>query len=249
MGFEKKTVIVTGAGSGIGAATALEYGKRGAKVLVADINADTAARTAEAIRASGGTAEAHQVDLRKKNEITAMVGAAVQHFGGLDILANVGAIYPSCRFDAMSEEFWDNLFGVDLKGPLFAMQAALPHLKTSAGNIVNVASGAAFYPIAGLAAYAAAKAALVALGRVVALESAPEVRVNTVVPGPTASAGTGSSRDPSVQADAVTRKEAASIQRWLEPAEIADVIVWVSSDAAAAVNGALLRVADTHHML
>jgi 3-oxoacyl-[acyl-carrier protein] reductase len=249
MGFENKSVIVTGAGSGIGEATALEYGKRGATVLVADLNADSAARTVDAIRRSGGTAEAHEFDLRKREEVAAMVSAAVEHFGGVDILANVAAIYPNCRFEAMTEEFWDNLFGVDLKGPLFAMQAALPHLKERGGNIVNVASGAAFYPIQGLAAYGAAKAALVALGRVVALESAPKVRVNTVIPGPTASAGTSLSRGPNTQRHPATAKEAATIQRWLNPAEIADVIVWVSSDEAGAVNGALLRVAATHHML
>lgn len=249
MGFQNKSVIVTGAGSGIGEATALEYGKQGAGVLVADINADAAARTVEAIRRGGGTAQAHQFDLRKREEVMAMVSAAVEHFGGVDVLANVGAIYPNCRFEAMSEEFWDDLFGIDVKGPLFAMQAALPHLKERGGNIVNVASGAAFYPIPGLAAYGAAKAALVSLGRVVALELAPKVRVNTVIPGPTASAGTSLSRKPNAQLDPATAKEAATIQRWLNAAEIADVIVWVSSDAAGAVNGALLRVAATHHML
>jgi len=188
--FANKSVIVVGGASGMGEAAALVYGREGANVLVADIDADGAARTVDAIRSSGGrTAEAHQFDLRRKDEVFAMVEAAVDRFGGLDVLANIGAIYPTCPLEEMSEEFWDDLFAVDLKGPLFACQAAVSHMKERGGVIVNVASGAAFYPIAGLAAYSAAKAGLAALGRVIALETGPSVRVNTIAPGPTMTAG------------------------------------------------------------
>ena len=236
-GFSGKGVIVVGAGSGMGEATALEFGRQGASVLAADLDADAAARTVEAIRSAGGTAEAHRVDVRRRDEVFAMVDAAVERFGALDVLANVAAVYPTCPVEELTEQQWDDVFAVDLKGPLFACQAAVPQMKERGGAIVNVASGAAFYPIAGLAAYSAAKAGLVALGRVVAIEAGPQVRVNTVVPGPTSTPGTSTpNRDP-------------SIQRWLEPAEIADVIVWVSSDTAGAVNGALLRVDGGHYML
>ncbi len=177
MSFEGKSVVVMGAGAGMGQATAKEYGRRGAKVVVADIDAPAANRVVDAIRSEGGTAEAHEMDLRKREDVFGTIDAAVELFGGLDILANVGAVYPNASVDQMSEEFWDDVLGVDLKGPLFACQAAVPHLKKSGGVIVNVSSGAAFYAIPGLAAYSAAKAGLVALGRVVALEAGPSIRL------------------------------------------------------------------------
>jgi 3-oxoacyl-[acyl-carrier protein] reductase len=246
--FAGKSVVVVGAGSGMGEATALEYGRQGAKVLVADIDADAAGRTVDAIRGDGGTAEAHRFDLRRRDEVVAMVDAAAERFGGLDVLANVGAIYPTCPFEEMSEEFWDDLFAVDLKGPLFACQAALPHLKERGGAIVNVASGAAFYAIPGLAAYGAAKAGLVALGRVIAFEAGPKVRVNTVVPGPTLTPTIRAAVGDADKAP-IPSRAAPTLERWLEPAEIADVIVWVTSDAAGAINGAILRVDGGHYML
>ena len=238
MSFEGKSVVVMGAGAGMGQATAKEYGRRGAKVVVADIDAPAANRVVDAIRSEGGTAEAHEMDLRKRKDVFGTIDAAVELFGGLDILANVGAVYPNASVDQMSEEFWDDVLGVDLKGPLFACQAAVPHLKKSGGVIVNVSSGAAFYAIPGLAAYSAAKAGLVALGRVVALEAGPSIRLNTVLPGPTLTQG----------AQAVAGFALPLLGRPLDPQEIADVIVWVSSDAASALNGALLRV-DAGHMI
>ena len=238
MSFEGKSVVVMGAGAGMGQATAKEYGRRGAKVVVADIDAPAANRVVDAIRSEGGTAEAHEMDLRKREDVFGTIDAAVELFGGLDILANVGAVYPNASVDQMSEEFWDDVLGVDLKGPLFACQAAVPHLKKSGGVIVNVSSGAAFYAIPGLAAYSAAKAGLVALGRVVALEAGPSIRLNTVLPGPTLTQG----------AQAVAGFALPLLGRPLDPQEIADVIVWVSSDAASALNGALLRV-DAGHMI
>jgi NAD(P)-dependent dehydrogenase (short-subunit alcohol dehydrogenase family) len=242
----------------MGEAGAREYGRRGASVLVADLDGGAAERVVDVIRGDGGTAEPHQFDLRSRPEVAGMVNAAVDLFGGIDVLANVGAIYPSTRFSEMTEEFWDQVLAVDLKGPLFTMQAALPHLAEREGNIVNVASGAAFYAIPGLAAYSAAKAGLAALGRVVALESSPKVRVNTVVPGPTMTAGVQAGSAARAAREAQEQESgrpetpssrASTIGRWLDPSEIADVIVWVSSDSAAAINGALLRVDSGHVML
>lgn len=237
MSLAGKVALVTGAGAGMGEGAALEYGRRGAHVVAADIDLEAATRTAEAIHAEGGSAEACRMDLRVRQEVTDAVDGAAHTHGRLDILANVGAIYPRCPIAEMTDEFWDNVFAVDLKGPLFACQAALPHLQESRGVIVNVASGAAFYPIAGLAAYSAAKAGLIALGRALALESGGAVRVNTVVPGPTRTQGTGETRPVPL------------LGRSLEAQEIADVIVWASSDAAGAVNGALFRVDGGYVMI
>ena len=256
MPFEGKSVVVVGAASGMGKAAALEYGRRGANVLAADLDGAMAQDVVNAIRAAGGKAESYQFDLRSRSEVEKMISAAVDCFGGIDVLANVGAIYPRALVAEMEEDFWDNVFAVDLKGPLFCMQAAIPHLKKRSGNIVNVASGAAFYAIPGLAAYGSAKAGLVALGRVVALECSPHVRVNTVVPGPTMTPGVEAGGIRSVSRSEkdsalpnTPSSDPSTIGRWLDPSEIADVIVWVSSDKATAVNGALLRVDGGHVML
>lgn len=253
MSLEGKSVIVVGAGAGMGEATALKYGRRGAEVLVTDVNGAAATAVAEAIRDDGGTAEPYEFDLRDRGQVADMVEAAVSHFGGLDVLAIVGAIYQNRTVGEMEEEFWDNMFQVDLKGPLYAIQAALPHMRESGGAIVTVTTGAAFYPIVGLSAYGAAKAGLVALGRVLALEENPKIRVNTVVPGPTMTEGVRTRPEPT-KAVAETRQKndyrsQLSSFRWLEPEEIADVIVWVSSDEASAVNGAIFRVDAGHYML
>jgi 3-oxoacyl-[acyl-carrier protein] reductase len=180
------------------------------------------------------------MDLRHKDEVFSAIDAAVGLFGKIDILANVAGIYPPVSFEQMTDEYWDDILAVDLKGQMHACQAALPHLRQQCGNIVNVSSGGAFYALPGLAAYGSAKAGLVALGRSIALEASPDVRVNTVLPGPVASNEAIAARG---------LPATPLLGRPLSPEEVADVIVWVSSDDAAAVNGALLRVDGGHVMI
>ncbi|WP_072801662.1 SDR family NAD(P)-dependent oxidoreductase [Rhodococcoides yunnanense] len=248
MSFEGKAVIVTGGGSGMGKASALSFAERGANVLVADISGDSAEKTVEEITAAGGKAYAHTFDLRDRDQVVGMIAAGVEQLGGLDVLANVGAISANQSVEEMTLEFWENMQTTNLRGNMLGMQAAIPHLRERNGSIVNVASGAAFYAVPGLAAYSASKAGLIAMGRVLAQENAPYIRVNAVLPGPTKSAMSDGVKSTA----AVAAKRAAvgqTIGRWLDPSEIADVVVWVSSDAARAVNGALFRVDGGHHML
>jgi NAD(P)-dependent dehydrogenase (short-subunit alcohol dehydrogenase family) len=236
--FEGRTVLVTGAGvGGMGRATAQQFAREGANVVVADIDLEAAHAAAGEIRAIGGRATPYRVDLRDRNQVFQMVDQVVDEFGGLDVLANVAGIYPHSRLAEMSEEFWNNVLGVDLNGPLFTCQAALRHMATKGGVIVNVASGAAFYAIEGLAAYSAAKGGLVAMSRVLALEGRPNVRVNTVIPGSTAHPGRNSA--PDTQGVSI---DAPPTERMLMPSEVAEVVVWCSSPDAAGLSGALLRV-------
>ena len=245
MRFSGKAVVVTGAGAGMGRATALHYAREGARVLTADIDEGTAGKTAEEIRKAGGEATPHQVDVSAPEEARAMVQAAVRAFGRIDVLANVAGIYPSLPIDQVTEEHWDLVLGVDLKGPFFAAQAAVAQMKAQGdgGVIVNVASGAAFHPYPGLAAYSAAKGGLVAVSRTLAAEAAPYgIRVNTVVPGPTATPGLKARR-------AADPGSGDAISSVMTPEQIAETILWCSSDAAGMVNGALLRVDGGHRML
>ncbi len=247
MRFSGKVVIVTGAGSGVGRAAALLYGKEGARILAADIDVGSVGETAAEIRSAGGEAEPFHVDLSSRAQAHAMVDAAVDTFARLDVLANVAGIYPRAPVEEVTEEHWDRVLAVDLKGPFFACQAAVRVMKAqSSGVIVNVASGAAFYGLPEHAAYSAAKGGLVSVGRVVAVEAAQHgIRLNTLVPGrtdtPGVRAGGGSIPE---TGDALPANE-----RWMRPEEIAEVIVWCSSDDAGMVNGALLRVDGGWQML
>ena len=241
MRFRGKTVVVTGAGvGGMGRATAMLFAKEGANVVVADIEPDAADDAAAAITAAGGIAKPHRVDLRDRAQVFRMIDQTVDTFGGLDVLANVAGIYPHSPAGEMSEEFFDGVIAVDLKGPIFTCQAALRHMAERGGAIVNVASGAAFYGIGGLAAYSAAKAGLVAFSRVLAIEARPKVRVNVVAPGSTAHPGRDWEVSTRVKID--TSEELPLTHRWLMPSHIAEAVVWCSSPEAAAVNGAIVRV-------
>ncbi len=146
------------------------------------------------------------------------------------------------------EEFWDRMLAVDLKGPFFACQAAVQQMRAQGGGgvIVHVASGAAFIGLEGQAAYSAAKGGLVSVGRVIAVEAAPHgIRLNTVVPGRTDTPGLRALGGSIPE----TSDELPANERWMRPEEIAEVIVWCSSDDARMVNGALLRVDGGWRML
>lgn len=248
MRFRDRSVLVTGAGSGIGRATALGYAAEGARVLAVDIDAEAAEGTVREIRSNGGAAAVFEADLAGRAAAHGAVEAAVAHFGRLDALANVAAIYPRLPLEEIDEKSLQRVLAVDLVGPLFACQAAVARMKAQGGggSIVNVASGAAFHPFAGQAMYAAAKGGLVSMTRVLALEAAPHrIRFNTVVPGSTDTPGTRAL--PDAQPD--TSEALPLGRRWLRPEQVAEVILWCSSDAAGMVNGALVRVDGGQRML
>jgi NAD(P)-dependent dehydrogenase (short-subunit alcohol dehydrogenase family) len=153
----------------------------------------------------------------------------------------VAAIYPTANVLEVDEPHWDRVLGLDLRGVFFCCQEALRHmLERGSGAIVNVASGAAFRPIPGYIAYSAAKAGLVGMTRVLALEVARRgVRINVVSPGHTETEGVLASMPPD-QRQAAARQLASG--RWLAPDEVASAIVYLCSDAASGVNGAILHV-------
>jgi NAD(P)-dependent dehydrogenase (short-subunit alcohol dehydrogenase family) len=182
--FTGKVVIVTGAASGLGRATALAFARAGAQLALVDIDESGLEAAATSVRELGSGVVAIPTDVSDAVACAATVAAAVAKFGQLDALCNVAGI---CKFEhasATTPALWDKTFAINVRGPFFLAQAAIPHLIESSGAIVNVASASAFLGHAYLAHYAASKAALVSMTKSLAMEyvNSP-VRINALAPG------------------------------------------------------------------
>lgn len=185
MKLSGKVAIVTGAGSGIGRATAQRAAAEGASVLCADLA--NAHKTAEDIVADGGAAAAFTLDVRQAEGWEAAVAAAKERFGPVDVLANIAGIVASGVDTAVdqTEDEWDRIISVNLKGSWLGMRAVLPTmLERGSGAIVNIASEAAIIGIPGLLGYTASKGGIAALTRQVAIEYVKQgITVNAIAPG------------------------------------------------------------------
>jgi NAD(P)-dependent dehydrogenase (short-subunit alcohol dehydrogenase family) len=247
MEFTGKTAVVTGAAKGIGRATALAFGKGGANVALLDVDADGVQKVAEEIDASDAQAMVCHVDVANPSAVRAALNAVHERYGRLDALANVAAIYPRAEVLDVTEEFWDRTLSINLRGVFFSCQEAIRIMVAQgSGTIVNVASGAAFRAIEGLAAYSASKAGVVGMSRVLAREFARSgVRVNVVAPGHTLSETfVASLREGQVDAMAETLVPG----RFMTPEESAVAILWLCSDEASGVNGAIINVNGGNYM-
>jgi NAD(P)-dependent dehydrogenase (short-subunit alcohol dehydrogenase family) len=189
--LENKVAIVTGAGGGIGSATAAVLAARGAKVALADIRLEAAEHAAAAIAARGGTALALAVDLCSEDSVAALVRAVIQRFGRVDILHNNAAdLSPEVAgrdrdVESMDTAIWDRTFAVNLRGTMLCCKHVLPHMVAGGGgSIVNTASNLGMQGNLGQAAYAASKAAVIQLTRSIATSHGRHgIRCNTVSPG------------------------------------------------------------------
>jgi meso-butanediol dehydrogenase/(S,S)-butanediol dehydrogenase/diacetyl reductase len=239
MRFDSKVVIVTGAGSGIGAATVRRFASAGAHVVLND-------RTRESLDAVATHLEpsrfAVQIgDVSDQAAAEALVAAAVDRFGRLDILVNNAGVVPTGPILEATVADWRRVMAVDVDGVFFCTRAALPHLLAVGGNIVNVSSVSGLGGDWNMSFYNAAKGAVSNFTRSLALElGAKGVRVNAVNPGLTF---TGLTQDIKRDQDLMRRfAERIPLGRGAEPEEVADVIAFLASDAARYVTGVNLPV-------
>ena len=231
--FAGRAAIVTGAAGGIGRAAAAALAARGATVLVADRREEIEATAAE-LAADGAEVVPWTVDVTSAEEVEAMVAAAVEHFGRLDVLVNnAGATGIPTPLADQDPAAFDKVFAVNVRGTFLGMKYAMPHLADSGGAIVNVSSVTAVRPLPGLGAYSASKEAVVSLTRVAALEGAASgIRVNAVLPGPTATRMIG---DQDFSGD-------VPLGRAAMPEEPAEAICFLASAAASFITGEALLV-------
>jgi NAD(P)-dependent dehydrogenase (short-subunit alcohol dehydrogenase family) len=234
MRLNGKIAVITGAASGIGRATALRFAREGAKVVVADINAEAGTSTVEVIRQQGGDAHFVQTDVGSPEQVRHMVEAAVETYGGLDILHN-NAYWTEARTALeTSLENWQRTLDVTLRPILLSAQAAVPHMQARGGGvIINTASIQSLVGIAGYAAYQAAKGGVLSLTRALSLELAPAIRVVAILPGAIDTPAVRISSDLSLD------NFIASIpmQRLGLPEEIANTALFLASDEASYITG------------
>ena len=229
---EPRVVVITGAASGIGFATAELFRDAGATVYGLDI-APTVPDGVTYVECNVGD----------KAAVDAAIATCAEH-GRIDVLANVAGIVQFGRFEQISEAEWDRVHAVDLKGPFFVMQAALPHLKACGGNIVNVSSVAGNVSQPYATAYAAAKGGLTQLTKALALELSPEgIRVNAICPGTVDTPIVShvaeimpTDLDPRVADRLMMMLPGPAIT----PAEIGSAIVYLASPEARMITGAVL---------
>ncbi len=245
MNLKDKVVVITGAGSGIGAATAQLFGTQGATVVVSDINLENAQQVAEEITTAGGKASAIKTDVTKFEEVERLVADTVKAHDRLDVIVNNAGIGGANQKKTAehTHEDWHNVIAVNQTGVFYCMQVALRQMsKQGHGNIVNVASLAGLKASGNNLSYSASKFAVVGMTKSAALEYGHKnIRVNAVCPGYTHSALLDqllSTRDD--MGDILKRY--IPMRRFGEANEIAEGICWLASDNSKFVTGQTLTL-------
>ncbi len=240
MQVKDKVVIVTGGGSGIGAASSKLFAEHGAKVVVSDINIESAAATVEAITDAGGEAIAIKTNVAKHEQVQEMIQQTVEKFGRLDVIVNNAGLGPKQMKKTGDYELddWDIVIKVNQTGVFYGMKYALQQMMEQGGGvIVNIASLAGLKASVNNISYAASKFAVVGMTKAAALEYASKnIRINAVCPGYTESALLDRllSARPDMEA---MLKAHIPMRRFGQPEEIAEAVVWLASDTTKFITG------------
>ena len=242
-----KVALVTGAGAGIGKAAALALGQSGAIVAVAEINETSGTQTASEITTAGGSALFIQADVSKSASVRALVEQIVAKHGKLDIAVNNAALLPDYGSIAdLNEDAWDRLIGVNLSGVAFSLKWELRQMQTqkeTGGTIINMASASSIKAQKNMPAYSTSKHGVVGLTRAAALENGEkQIRVNALAPGAVSTELTANTLAAMGSSEEEYAPRVGLFGRFARPAEIAQAVLWLASNASAYMTGTVVPV-------
>ncbi len=245
-----KVALITGASSGIGRATAFKFAAEGARVALVARSADALAQVAAAIADDGGEALALPGDVTEEADIERVVRETVHAWGGIDVLVNAAGIIDTGTIETTKLQDWDYMMRVNVRGPFYLMQCAMPYLVERQGNVVNVSSVTGIRAFPGILAYCASKAAADQLTHCAALEMAAKgVRINAVNPGVvlTQLHRRGGMDDEAYAAFLEHSKTTHPLGRVGRPEEIADLIFFLASPQAGWITGGSYPIDGGRH--
>lgn len=245
MNLSKRVVVITGSGSGIGRAAAMEFAQAGARVVVADINLGGARETVARIGSAGGTALAIQADVASPDSVQRLVQETLTRFGAVHVLLNNAAIQINKTVEDTEVDEWNREIAVNLGGVFLCSKYFLPHLRQTKGNIINMSSVNGYFVEPMCAGYCATKAAIIGLTKAMAIDHGKEgIRVNCICPGyidtGLAEGYFEAQSDPQAARAAAGRLHA--LWRIGHPEEVARAAVFLASDNASFVSGAAFTV-------
>ena len=242
--LDGRVALVTGGARGIGLASALELARLGADIAIADIRLEDAAEDATArIRALGRDVFVIEANVGRVPDCRRLVAGTITHFDALDVLVNNagGGLGIYEEFEAVTEENYDRVLNVNLKGAFFTAQAAVPHLRGRPGaRIINLASDLAFLGLGRKVAYSASKGGVISMTRAMARALAPDITVNAVAPGATATERFNAEHPD--QAEREAEQAQIPLGRFGEPIEIARVIGFLAGPGGAYCTGQIFNV-------